>query len=382
MLYLALSPLLLCTQDSAPADSPETERPVSISTATGEFTLQGRWMHDWIDASPQALQDTSTSDETRRLRLLLDGSLDEWWSIRAQAELKGGEQHLLEWMVNWKPGNKPQIRIGHFREPFGLGASTSSAHLPFIERSTPTEALTFGRNRGLQLRQESSDRTWAVGVFREGKGLADEGTVGNHALTGRYTVLTLQDTDPQQFLHLGGALTLRDTSASGVAFSSGPEAHLARRVIDTGPLDASRALGLGVEAAYVRGSLMAQSELVLSRISSSSGEGATLKGGYVQLTHFLRGHTRAYRKATSSIGGVEPDQAMSGSTSLGALEAGIRYSRSDLDSGFVDGGNASSLTLGVTWHRTTNSRWMINHLRSHLPGDRMKMWLLRFHVGF
>ena len=124
--------------------------------------LNGRWMHDWSDLDSVWLDEPGEADQTRRLRLLLQGEWNARLAFKTQGEFKGDDPHLLEWWINWKTPDQPSLRVGHFREPFGLDARTTSAHITFVERSSPTPALTFSRNRGLEVHKSDTSSSWAT----------------------------------------------------------------------------------------------------------------------------------------------------------------------------------------------------------------------------
>jgi phosphate-selective porin OprO/OprP len=305
-------------------------------------------MHDWSDLDSVWLDEPGEADQARRLRLLLQGEWNARLAFKTQGEFKGGDPHLLEWWINWKTPDQPSLRVGHFREPFGLDARTSSAHITFVERSSPTQALTFGRNRGLEVHKSGTSSSWAAGVFQESMGMADEGLLHNRALTGRVTWLPLGNAPGEALLHLGMAATYRDTQADGVRLAADPEVHLARKGADTGTIAAESVSGLVFESVWVRGALTTQAELFFANLEQSSGPHAALHGGYLQVSSMLTGEQRAYREAIHSLGRLVVSRPTLGGGGPGAWELAARYSHTDLSDGYVDGGVMNNFTLGLT----------------------------------
>ena len=344
--------------------------------------LKGRWMHDWGDIDPDWRGVVGESDQTRRLRLLLQGEWSPQLAFKTQGEFKGEDPSLLEWWLEWRTPAEPDVRVGHFREPFGLDALTSAAHLTFVERASPTQALTFGRNRGVEVHSSSAHFSWAGGVFREAAGMADEGLLGNKAITGRVTWLPLEIGDDGDLLHLGLSATYRDTQADGVSLAADPEVHLARNGVDTDLVAADSTSGLVLEGAWQRKALTVQAEVLLAGLEHNDGARATLRGGYLQASTILTGERRSYRESTHSIGGLRVSQPTLGAGGLGAWELGVRYSQTDLRDGFVDGGVMNNFTLGLTWHLNSDTRWMVNHVGTTSDGDRADLLLVRLHSGF
>ncbi len=389
MLLVASLALCFVAQDP-PGDSPgvlsyDNGLRAEMKSGSAWARLNGRWMHDWGDVPPAWRAEPGVSDETRRLRLILLGEWGSRLAFKTQGEFKHGDPHLLEWLVDWKSPDRPDVRVGHFREPFGLDARTSSAHLSFVERAAPTQALTFGRNRGLTVRRSNLGSSWALGAFREAGGLADEGLLDNTAITGRATWLPLgsvADTDQGDFIHLGLSATYRDTRADGIRLTADPEIHLARRAGDTGTIAADSAAGLIVESAWVRGILTTQAELFLTRLDQTGGGHALMNGGYVQVAAVLTGERRSYRESTRSFGGLPVQHPTLGAGGSGAWEVGGRYSRTDLDDGVIQGGVVDNFTLGLTWHLNSNTRWMINHVQTSGGAGDEGLLAIRLQTGF
>ena len=344
--------------------------------------LNGRWMHDWGDLDSNWRNDLSESDQTRRLRLLLQGELSPQLAFKTQGEFKGGDPRLLEWWLEWRIPDQPNVRAGHFREPFGLDARTSSAHQTFVERASPTQALTFGRNRGVRVHKSDAWLGWEAGVFRESIGMADEGLLNNKAITGRVTWLPLGNVEGEDLLHLGLSATYRDTQADGVRLAADPEVHLARNGVDTGLVAADSTSGLVLETAWQRKALTIQAEFFFASLKQDDGTQADLHGGYLQASTVLTGERRSYRDSTHSMGRLSVAHPTLGGGGRGAWELGARYSQTDLQDDWVDGGVMNNFTLGLTWHLSSDTRWMVNHIRTSSDADRSGLLVIRLHSGF
>lgn len=343
--------------------------------------INGRVMRDWGDFDRDlepAVQDTH---EFRRVRLLAQGDIGESLYTRFQWEFSDSEEELLEWMVDYEQLSAGTLRVGYFREPLGLNAKTSSAYISLLERSSPSDAFTPGRNRGVSLRDRDRTWSWEVGVFRE----EDEafGDLGdNRALTGRITYLPIRDEDDTRLLHLGAALSLRDTEDDGVQLGARPESHLLEPLVDTRLVAAETTSVLGLEGAWVRGRFSAQGEIFVAQLDLE-GENATLGGAYLEGSWFLTGEHKAYRDSRSTFGRIDVHQPLfSGGT--GAWELAARIARTDLDDAGVDGGVMDDLTLGLNWYLNGYTRVMLNYVvvdveDSDIDGD---FFMVRLQVGF
>ena len=119
--------------------------------------------------------------DIRRARLLGDlgfrqGSALEDWSARAQVDF---EDSIINWLdlavtyaglPTFEGSAIGRLRFGHFRESFGLEASTSVSHLAFIERSTASNAFTPGRSRGVEWSELGAATLVQLGAFRRADG--------------------------------------------------------------------------------------------------------------------------------------------------------------------------------------------------------------------
>jgi phosphate-selective porin OprO/OprP len=96
----------------------------------------------------------------------------------------------------------------------------------------------------------------------------------------------------------------------------------------------------------------------------------------------LTGELRSYRDSTHTLGRLPVLHPTLGAGGLGAWELGVRYSQTDLRDHYVDGGVMNNLTLGITWHLNSDTRWMVNHVRASSDEGRADLLLIRLHSGF
>ena len=111
-----------------------------------------------------------------------------------------------------KYNGQPELRLGHYREPFSLEGGTSANFYAFMERS-PINDLDPARSWGISLfnDQLNDTTTFATGLFHDGVGQAsfeggDGAAVG---LTSRLTASPILEGDGEQVLHFGLVLSER-----------------------------------------------------------------------------------------------------------------------------------------------------------------------------
>jgi phosphate-selective porin OprO/OprP len=369
-----------------------------FETADKDFTLKlgGRLMYDfgWISEDDGIKADPDIGEqedatETRRARLYISGLLYGNIEYKLQFDFAGGDADLKDaWLGTKLPIGK--IKVGHFKEPFGLEELTSSKYITSMERSLPTEAFAPSRNAGVMLYDSAFDEqmTWAVGMFRETDDNGDMEDDGGYSVTGRVTALPIYEDKGASLLHIGAAYSSRNTTRDsdlGVdaeRYRSRPEAHMFDRFVDTGDFASDHTELVGLEAAWVDGPLSIQGELVFANAETTSSTG-NFDGYYVQGSYFLTGEHRNYKRSSGSFSRVKPKKNWGWNSGPGAWEVAVRYSSVDLDDSSVAGGELDDVTVGLNWYLNPNTRLMWNYI--HADKDDVgnaDMFLARLQIDF
>ncbi len=276
------------------------------------------------------------------------------------------------------------VRVGHFKEPYGLEENTSSKYITFMERALPIPLIPE-RNVGVMAFNHSwgKNMTWAIGAFTsriEDDPPEFSNDAGNTALTMRGTFLPWYDeaTGGRGLFHLGAAYSFRDIPGDLVWFRARPESHLSDRVVDTGNItDVPDYQLLGLEAALVYGPFSAQSEYMAAFLNRNGFADARFDGYYVYVSYFLTGESRRYNRSRAYFERIQPFEnfflVRDGDGYIragrGAWEIAYRYSYLDLDSAGVVGGRVADHTLGLNWYLNPYTRMMWNYVHSdaHRP---------------
>ncbi len=302
------------------------------------------------------------------------------------------------------------VRVGHFKEPFGLEQLTSDNFPTFLERSLGDEgAFVPARNLGLMAFDHTANEraTWAIGVFAADS--PDQPAVyqnddGGYALTLRGTWLPWYDepSEGRRLLHTGLAYSFRDAADNVVRFRVRPEAHLGPQLVNLTLHDAENWQLLGAEAALVYGPLSVQSEFFGSVVDRGPGGSQTFTGCYAYVSYFLTGESRPYRRSTGIFDRVRPNENFfrlcdaSGNlcTGTGAWEVGYRFSYVDFLDGLVATNGAGRVwdhTVGVNWYLNPYARVMFNYVNSRadrvtggtlIPNGHMDIFEVRAQVDF
>ncbi len=279
------------------------------------------------------------------------------------------------------------VRLGHFKEPFGLEFLTSSKYITLMERSLGGDAFIPGRSMGIMAYDwsQSERLTWAIGAFRtempSDPPLRKDDS-GGTSVTMRMSGLPWYDeaTEGRGLFHLGMAYSFRQVDNEMARFRSSPEANLAPEIVDTDDIMGVENFQLlGAEAAMVYGPFSWQSEFYGAFVHRPLMQQINYRGFYMQLSYFLTGEHRRYNRHAGDFDRIKPfenffrvrDEDGCVQTGKGAWELAYRYSYIDLNDAGLLGGRAGNHTFGLNWYLNPYTRLMWNVVQSHsnAPGE-------------
>jgi len=294
--------------------------------------------------------------ELRRARLAFSGEAYDWLEFKASFDFTATKSGLRDmWLAVDDIPVLGKLRIGHFKEPFGLERSTSSSSQLFLERSSAA-ALTPSRNAGFAFSDTLWDKqaTWAAGVFREtdSSGEAQDSVFGSEiGYTGRFTFLPWYEKSGQRLLHLGLSLSSRQPDDGEMRIAEGMQLHQSPTLVDTGLFAVDSITIVGLEAAAVMGPFSLQGEWLQTKAQLGGGGEVTFPGFYLQAGYFLTGESRAYSRTKGRFSWPEVGSAFHPKADgMGAWELATRLSKLDLDNGPIAGGVLRSASAGLNWY--------------------------------
>jgi len=358
-----------------------------------KLKLGGRIQNDWAyfcedgDIERAIGETFDDGTEFRRARIYFEGAIYDNIEFKVQYDFAGGDADFKDVFLGFEDvpvvGN---VRVGQFKEPFGLEELTSSNYITFLERSL---ANTFApsRNTGVMVHDTLLDErmTWAAGFFRQTDDFGNGVGKRDYDVAARVTGLPWYEDDGQKLLHVGAALAHRNYEGNRIRFRERPEAHLAPRVVDTGNFPAEDGDFLGAEVAWVHGPFSLQGEYVRAMIEGRNRwvSDSTFNAASVQASYFLTGEHRPYKKTEGIFDRVKPKKNWGDDGGLGAWEVAARYSYLDLTDGPVRGGRLRDLTMGLNWYLNPNVRMMWNYIWADPTrnGD-ISAFMWRFQVAF
>jgi phosphate-selective porin OprO/OprP len=310
--------------------------------------------------------------EFRRARLYFSGDLYDRIIFKAQYDFAGagGAANFKDVYIGMKKlGPVGTVKVGNMKEPFSLEQLTSSKYITFMERALPT-VLDSVRHFGLGAQNHVLDQrmTWAIGIFAPTDGRDDWFNFEPaFNLTGRITGLPFYEEEGRKLVHLGfsGTYQYRDDFEQG--FGQRPEAHLAKKYVDSGDVISDGNGALAAELAWVHGPFSLQGEYkqiwIDQVLTPTTNQTNTARGTYAQASYFLTGENRAYKTKAGYFGRVTPDRSFNPKKGdWGAWELGVRYSWLDMNDKALAGGEQWDISAGLNWYLYSNVRLALNYV--------------------
>jgi phosphate-selective porin OprO/OprP len=276
-----------------------------------------------------------------------------------------------DWRDMWIQYTAPKLdlslRVGNFKEPFGMERLNSSRLLTFLERSAVSNAIPLGRRIGISARYWTDFGQVTAAVMghelgtRVDKGQQDEGFSTNL----RVSVAPINNFGNNFHLGLAGSYKIPDVTSelrlNTIEISARTETYVFNpKFLHTGDIsDVNYYTRYGAELMYINGPFYLQSEFMGTSIYRwYSNPTVNLQGGYVMAAWMLTGETRFYYVDEGEVGPIEKPI-----NSWGALELAARYSITNLNDMDTDihGGQSNQLMLGLNYYPNSNIKLQFNY---------------------
>lgn len=404
--YQPYAPLAL---PAAPKPAPATPAPASAPKpepkkypdfkVTGVFQVDSAYFSQ-SGNSITTLGDIQDGTAFRRARFAATGNISERGSYMMEFDLAQGQPRFVDVWGQVKDTPLGTMRIGRFRQPFGMQELTSIRELPFLERATPFSMTPF-RQTGIMFSDSNPDdrRTVAVSGFRTisdnfGNVYGDDGGYG----TAERITFLLADRGDTGLFHVGFDHSWLDPARDQFQIASTDEVFVGQQpnfgpaslsvqpivfvppLVNTGVFDLDYANLFNVEAAISMGRGLIQSEYRWTSLALPTGEDVTVHGGYAMMRYMLTGETIPYNRATGVFGRVTPCCPMDlRNGGWGAWEVAAQMSTINLNPLFGMPGvpgptrRLLSSTIGLNWYWNAYSKcqfdWINGSLNDPALGD-------------
>ncbi len=343
---------------------------VILSSASAEAPkIGGRIMYDYAVYDSDD-GDFNTGGEIRRARLFAKGKLDGDWFYKLQYDFTGsGADGFRDAYLGYSGLSfLDSIRIGNTIEYGSLEDSTSSKYITFMERSLPCLAFVPAPRR-LGVAVDAHGDNWYAGggIFGEGAEYDSDDEQGNGASVRAAWIPANED---GKAVHIGAFGQFRTPPGDNeVRYRARPEAHVdGTRLVDTGPIsNVNHTAMYGVELALVMGPALLQGEYMAVEVDRDGFSSEQYDGAYISASWFLTGESAAYDAESATFGRVKPLKPV-GEDGIGAVAVACRYSTLDLNDG-ISGGDEDNITVGLNWHPTAKTRFMLNYVNARATVD-------------
>ncbi|MCA9270850.1 MAG: porin [Planctomycetales bacterium] len=406
----------------APCDVPCDPAPPKYPTVkvTGFFHLDSVWFDQdplnraTLNASNPGQGDLQDGMDFRRARLAATGNVDDWVSYMVEFDFATSQPLFTDVWMNFSQlpilGN---VRVGRFRQPFGMTELTSIRELPFLERPTLFCMSPF-RQTGIGFYNHSCNErmTWAASAFRYpsdnfGNNAGDNGGWGGAA---RFTCLPYYECDGERLVHLGFGAWYADPSHDETRFANTPEIQVIDRAggllpaanfvvpffVDTGVVPTQQVSSTNVELAGALGRVYFQSEWRWLTIDQIGGPTRNVEGAYAECRYVLTGEKLPYNTATGVFGRIVPDCPVHPcGGGIGAWEVAARWSWIDLNGPWLavppanpgPGRELTNVTLGANWYWNRYTKFQFNYIHAMLDDPAFgrsdaDIWAVRGQIDF
>ncbi len=266
------------------ATAPEPVTPGTvpiISAPTLQIGAKAIWDNAFFSQSPTNRQLVGTEPDLtgfRFLRLMFYGDLYENINYRLEVDLaqqqSSSNQTLLTafqdvWVNFRELPVLGHLKVGYFKEPFGLEQQSGEEYLFFMERSL-ANAFVPARRMGVMAYNDLNDDqtlSWFSGTFREGSGdkqFLEFSNEGDYGTTSRLVWLPYYDaaSGGRYLTHVGGAYSFtgaNNNNTDSKVFTLIPEINV-QNPFSTVTIPCDTFQLFGFEAAIMNGPLLVQSE--------------------------------------------------------------------------------------------------------------------------
>jgi phosphate-selective porin OprO/OprP len=252
------------------------------------------------------------SVEMEHGRVGVDGRFSDLLGFQVEAELSDEDQPWRDVYVEMRKWRTFRLKGGRFKMPFGQERLTSISDLDFAHRSIPTEALTPGRDIGVEANGRLFDRhlNYMAGLFhRDGDAWrGDEDRPAHRTFAGRIvgTPFAWSSYRVLQRVEVGGGFTRGDVpeGLNGVTVRTvnGYEAFAPVYVSGTRQR-------LGADAALAQGPFAIRAEFLQLRderkhqgLGDDDLPGITARGWLATATSFVVGSLRSNSAPRAPVG--------------------------------------------------------------------------------
>lgn len=364
-----------------------------IKSADGKnsFHVNGRIIEDYsyirADDNPSGNRFNTNASQLRSLRLGVDGTFLADFNYKFQmdfapsTELKDGYIDYVGPYV--APG---YVRVGQWKTPNSLEEVSNADTLTQMEMASfigGSRGNGFGLDRqiGVGGAIEQKNYTGEVGIYSQNARSETTAKSGGYTFAARGTyAFDLGDgKERDKLVHVGGSVRYRDldnqVDNDSVRYRARPFFYDTNRSVDTGTISGVNSdLFVGPELAFVWGPFAVQTEggwqfVDLNSGSSGRDDATELWGGYLDVSYFLTGESRNYRRGAFRS---QPVKRPLNEGGPGAIQLAARADYIDLNDGGADikGGEQVIGIFAINWYPVEYFRFTVNYAHTEVFNAR------------
>jgi phosphate-selective porin len=333
-----------------------------------------------IGLTVRAAPDQDTGAEMEQRRIGVDGRLFDVVEFQIERELGDDEQPWRDVFVELRKWRAVRVRGGRFKVPFGQERLTSISDLDFVHRSIASEALTPGRDTGVELNGRILARTvtYMAGVFQHDGDVSRGGTdaPGGRTVAARVVSTPFAGASSRalQRIEVGMSMTTGDVPEG----LSGLRARTSNQYEAMAPVYVSGTrVRFAADAAFAQGPLSVKGEFLQARderkrqgLGDEDLPDVVARGWYVSATSFVLGRLKSNRAAPRTPlwgGGIGAIQIAARVESLASRssapgEEPLPSPRAPT----IRPNDIRALTLGVNWFPVRFVKLQWNVIREHV----------------
>ncbi len=321
---------------------------------------RGRVMYDVANLSsvPSSMDipGEGFSDEARRVRLGIQGTMPGGFGYKLEMDFSGGVS-ITDAYLDYK-NEGLEIIIGQHNTFQGFEELSSSNDTSFIERAAFTDAFGFERRLGVSASYAIGNINVQGGLFTHNVEDEDDGT---NSLSVDVRAFVSPKIEGKQF-HFGGSVHRRDLgdTIDSLRYRARPMVHSVNtRFINTSDIsDAETENGFGLEFAMVADRFHTMAEMYSLEVERTGFEDPSFFGGAIEAGYFLTNDTRPYKGGIFK--GVKVNSPLSAG-GTGAWQINVRFDRLDLVDADIVGGTQNAYMASLIWTPVDNVRFLLNY---------------------
>jgi phosphate-selective porin len=240
------------------------------------------------------------------------------------------------------------LYAGRFKEPFGLENQQSLKTQYLMERSAPTNLMTYGRHTGISLRYEND--WWTAQSAMMNIPSEDDDFDDAYAYVGRATFAPIHR--KKQFIHIGAGYSQRDATDGKYQLESEFIARGVGDLLKSAKYDAENIKAANGEFAAQYAKVLLQGEYLAQEVATKNEGDILLDGGYVTVMWTALGKAREYDHG-----------AIKFNPSAHTVEIAYRYSEMNLTGG-IKADEARAHELAVNYYLNNSIKCTVQYGRA------------------